>query len=382
VNTYLDDPLLNLAGTQRQRDQQLTAVLLLWSAAGFQILWAKGTRSKVARWIGLNFEPDIQSLTVKVSIPPKTAQAIKDDALELLDKSMLPVSKLRRLAGKGGWIMNLLPKARWTVQRLWGAIAEEERCKREGASRQTKRGGPRTDLVARRQVEAALRWLVAFWGSPLLRLERTFGAEPPEAEFELIFDASPWGLGGVLIARKNGIAIQYFDEALTLEDCSRFEAQIGDAKGQQYWEALAVLVGLKVWAPLVARTRAAVRVKSDSVTALACACKLASSSALMNGIGAEMALVLEVHEISEVLATHVPGQLNDVADALSRLAQPGAPQTLPPQLLNAKRRRTPHRDAQFWTSWVAAVGPRTQKGTGNPREDSNGLGAPKVGAAA
>ena len=119
INTYIDDPLLNLLGTQEQRDKQLQAVLLFWTAAGFKVAWAKGTRSKVAKWIGLEFTSDFQSQTVTVRIPAKTADAFKQDAQKLLSAPMIPLKMLRQLAGKGGWIMNLLPKAGWTIQRLW-----------------------------------------------------------------------------------------------------------------------------------------------------------------------------------------------------------------------------------------------------------------------
>ena len=63
VNTYIDDPLLNVAwhtNAARRAEQ------LFWTAAGFQVAWAVGTRSKVAKWIGLEFAPDFQSQTVTV----------------------------------------------------------------------------------------------------------------------------------------------------------------------------------------------------------------------------------------------------------------------------------------------------------------------------
>ena len=77
----------------------------------------------------------------------------------------------------------------------------------------------------------------------------------------------------------------------------------------------------------------------------------------MNGIGAEIALVLELYDIEEIVTQHVPGKLNEVADKLSRMAQPGASQLLPPQLQGAKRRVTPKRNDAFFRSWTAAVGP-------------------------
>ena len=140
----------------------------------------------------------------------------------------------------------------------------------------------RNVLIARRQLEVSLRWVVAFWGDQGLSFSRVFGETRPPAEFELVFDASPWGLGGILTKASSSEALQFCHEPLTADDCTRFNAKLGDAKGQQYWEALSVLVGLKLWGPLVAKSQAIVKVKSDSVTALRCTAKLASSSPLLN----------------------------------------------------------------------------------------------------
>ena len=108
----------------------------------------------------------------------------------------------------------------------------------------------------------------------------------------------------------------------------------------------------------MAKSQAIVKVKSDFVTALQCTAKLASSAQLLlYGIGTEIALVLELHNIEEIVTQHVPGKHNEVADKLSRLAQPGVSQQLPPQLQGAKRRVTPTQDDAFFRSWVAAVGP-------------------------
>ena len=217
-------------------------------------------------------------------------------------------------------------------------------------------------MIARRQVEVSLRWIVAFWGNQGLSFSRFFGETRPPAEFELVFDASPWGLGRIVTTGSPSEALQLFHEPLTADDCIRIYVELGDAKGQQYREALSVLVGLKLWGSLIAKSQALVKVKSDSVTALQCTAKLASSSPFVNGIGAEIALVLDLHNIEEVVTQRVPGKLNEVADKLSRLAQPGASQQLPPQLHGAKRRVTPKRDDAFFRSWAAAVGPNTAQG--------------------
>ena len=97
-----------------------------------------------------------------------------------------------------------------------------------------------------------------------------------------------------------------FMNLLTPDDCARINA------------------GLKLWGPLFAKSQAIVKVKSDSVRYAVHS--EASSSPLYNGIGPKIALVFELHNIEEIVTQHVPGKLNEVADKLSRLAQPGVSQ--------------------------------------------------------
>ena len=47
---------------------------------------------------------------------------------------------------------------------------------------------------------------------------------------------------------------------------------------------------------------------------------------------------------------HVPGVANILADGLSRVFEPGADATLPPQLSDAKRRNVPIRKHSFYQS--------------------------------
>ena len=89
------------------------------------------------------------------------------------------------------------------------------------------RGGVRNFLIARRQVEVSSRWIVAFWCDQGLSFSRFFGETRPLAEFELVFDASPWGLGGILTTASSSEALQFFHEPLTADDCVRFNAKIG-----------------------------------------------------------------------------------------------------------------------------------------------------------
>eukprot|EP00972_Heterocapsa_arctica_P097362 14363061-Heterocapsa_arctica.AAC.1 len=63
---------------------------------------------------------------VVVRIPVKMANSMRNEALAMLLLPMIPLHRLRCFAGRGSWICQLLPRARWTISRLWAAVAEEE----------------------------------------------------------------------------------------------------------------------------------------------------------------------------------------------------------------------------------------------------------------
>ena len=62
---------------------------------------------------------------------------------------------------------------------------------------------------------------------------------------------------------------------------------------------------------------------------------------MLNGLAAELAFTLEFWQISGVLAEHVPGKLNALPDALSRLSAPGGPRELPKELASCRERQAP-----------------------------------------
>ena len=78
---------------------------------------------------------------------------------------------------------------------------------------------------------------------------------------------------------------------------------------------------------------------------MAAALKFASPAKWMNLLAAEIALTLECHQIEEVVAAHIMGRDNVVADALSRLTR-GA--SFPPELLKTRRRVAPPRTDDFY----------------------------------
>ena len=95
-------------------------------------------------------------------------------------------------------------------------------------------------------------------------------------------------------------------------------------------------------------------VRGDSVTALRLVTKLASPSARMNAIGAEIALELEALQIEEVFAQHSPGKLLVIADWLSRIYSPDGRSEVPEELKTSKRKEVPVRDSSFYKVWSIA----------------------------
>ena len=124
---------------------------------------------------------------------------------------------------------------------------------------------------------------------------------------------------------------------------------VGDCAAQSIVEALAVLVGIRVWGHLMKGRRLHLKTRTDNAAALALQGKLASSTPALNFFGAELAIELEVLGVEEVRPSNLPGSLNTVADALSRLRAPGsAGKSLPVELAHGERRAVPERGAEWY----------------------------------
>ena len=78
------------------------------------------------------------------------------------------------------------------------------------------------------------------------------------------------------------------------------------------------------------------------------AMKLASSTPTMNALAAEVSIKMEELRCEVLLGGHVPGTLNFVADALSRLA---SDKELPKSLHDCNRRKVPSRGQAFYRAW-------------------------------
>jgi len=67
---------------------------------------------------------------------------------------------------------------------------------------------------------------------------------PPQAHLQVVVDASPWGIGGFRTERCASLLVC---RRITHTDLMRFEAKLGDSYFNTVWEALAILVALRLW---------------------------------------------------------------------------------------------------------------------------------------
>ena len=129
-------------------------------------------------------------------------------------------------------------------------------------------------------------------------------------------------------------------DTITQQDCARFGTMPGRCEDQALWEALAVLVGVRLFGRLAAARQAgdlpqrSIVVHTDSAAAEGALRKLRSRDDRVNVVVREMALWLAAHQV-RLDYRHVPGVENELADALSRGARPaglGAVRLLNPGL--------------------------------------------------
>ena len=124
--------------------------------------------------------------------------------------------------------------------------------------------------------------------------------------------------------------------------------KVGSANGQQAFEALAILVMLRTWAPRWKGRRVKLAVKSDSVSALTVLLKFKTIGEAPGVIAREIALDVAGSVYTPTLVRHIPGVANTVADVLSRWFAPGGPPQLPPILAEAQLRICPPRGREWW----------------------------------
>ena len=112
-------------------------------------------------------------------------------------------------------------------------------------------------------------------------------------------------------------------------------------------EALAILVSLRLWAPLWRDQRVRLQLRTDNVAALTTLIKMQPHSSSLGIIARELALDVAASAYTPDEAVHIPGIANKAADVLSRLYAPGPP-PIPAYLIEHERHQCPIRNPGWW----------------------------------
>ena len=192
-----------------------------------------------------------------------------------------------------------------------------------------------------KQVSHALSWLLAFLTFKFDTMTKVYHLRHhlrPTASVTIATDASPWGLGALLLI--DGILVAALFSAITPFDEEKFKLRRGDNEGQQVWELLIVLVALRHWSDRWPFTIFCLEVRSDNMAALVATGSLKASTTNANMIARELALDYGAAAYRPSVVTHTPGICNVIPDWLSRREEPG-PRPPPPSALQGITIETP-----------------------------------------
>ena len=338
LHVYVDDPLAIVRGPANIRNRCIAIIIITWRALGFGLAYSKSMRGQKVVWIG--HQIDISAEAVAITIKDSRTQEMEEMTLKLEKQNVTPFKELRSYTGKASSFASVLEPWRPFVQDLYGVLYSKDKEKSKAP--------PNCAWTA--QFAHVLRWIKAFLFQQKGTLIRTFRID---AHFgrgdsvQMILDASPWGLGGIL--KINSVVVSWYGSALTEHDSRISKHKLGDANGQQTWESLNVLVALRTWKEHWMGVKAVLEVRSDNVTALTLLCKLKGSSPSLNIVAREVALDMGDCAYKPQIITHVPGIAIKSADTLSRRYQPRTPLfKLPEFLRDGQEAHLPKRDEKYY----------------------------------
>ena len=348
---YVDDRLLVVGGNVQQRTKHLAMALLALSVLGFPLAWGKGVVGSNVSWIGAQVQQ--VGRTVRITIPEDKLRDIMEQAARILSKAVVSKRALRSFCGSVAFVAGMLPELRPFLSMLWKVLSS----KSSGSSLPE-------GLAHTKQCRIAINWLQALFSQVHGPLQRDFSSEQQvgsEGDY-IITDACPWGMAGVRYANYTPIA--WYATRLTAHDLRRFSASLGDSSHNTTWEALALLIAVRIWNQGLA---VLVRVKSDSLSALRSLVRMSSPSPALNAIARELALDSVVGLYKVGFAAHVPGISNILADDLSRMWAP-EPHPFPTELEHVPQDTAPPRDMHFWKAWTT----QSRGGARRPKERQSG----------
>ena len=310
INTYVDDPLTVVRGTESRRNHLVACLVLLFTALGFPLSFRKGSRGTSVDWIGLNLS--VRPRVVHLTITEARVKELRDLADEASLHNLVSKKWLKSFAGKASSFASILIFWRPFLRSIWAAIYA------------VPSDGTPQNCVWVKQFVVAVKWIRAFLNGVQGNMVRVFALDVyagvgPFAR--MVFDASPWGAGGFLVV--DGKFVSWFAAKFDDVDEKAIGIRFGDSASQQVAEALAVLLGVRAWLSIWLNGLPILEVKSDSVAAMTMVASMHTRSPQVAVVARELALTLSESCVRPQVVKHTPGVANRLADILSRRFQPG-----------------------------------------------------------
>ena len=343
TQVYVDDPLITLPNGSGQGIETLTRILLCTYVLGYPLKLAKASAGHSVKWIGATINVDNANKHVVVTIPQDKVEKLLSECKAMLKSPVTGVRSLRSLAGSLSFVAGLVPVMRPFLSPLWAALAKDATNDGQprGASSSRRLAGR---LVHTKRIAACLTWVVALLEGEHGDLKRSFSPILEDQGWEIITDACPWGIGGILYHRNS--PRRWFASHLPSELLQKFNASVGDSSHNTLWESIALLVAMRLWLPRTDR-RVSIRIKSDNVGALRTILKMTSPSQPMGQIAREIALDVAAGNYQVTELQHVAGITNVAADALSRMWSP-EPLDFPLSIGEESRDPVPDFGSRYW----------------------------------
>ena len=318
LQVYMDDPLFCFMGPSARRAQHLAMILYTMAALGINLAWHKGKRGTVATWIGVQFEIRLAESVIYLTLPMKVIVELKGILEEWGTKGMVALRELRSTTGRLSWVAGILVRARWCTSILYAVVAAA--MKEEAAAVENVKSKGKASLVHVKRFELARTWFLKMFENPndlAIRREPILEAMP---EYGLISDASPFGVGAILVEVNSATGelspLAAMEATVEEADAAWLGVPWKEAASQGVLEGWAILLGIRMFGRLIKNK--AILIKSDSTVALAMTAKLASKSPGLNWLGAELGLKAEQLNLGKFHLRHIAGMWNVEADWLSR----------------------------------------------------------------
>ena len=352
LQVYVDDPLLALRGTYARRRRLAARYLAILIVLGVRLAYHKAQLGDQVVWIGVEIR--VAAWDVHASIPLQKLQDLLSIIETMEARNVILVKELHSLTGKCTNVATLFYMWRPFLTQLWAALSE------------TQTRVP-ANCVWLKQIERTLSWLRAFISGQSCTISRTFTYDASfgrRIAMTITCDASIWGYGGWIAV--DDVPLAYFSDDIQSSDEVMLGHKTGDTTGQQGFEAMALLIAMRLWGHLWRSKRICLRIRSDNIGALTVfsACKGAPGA--MNAVAREYSLDAAEGSYEPVVVAHLPGVTNGISDALSRRNDPRYRDNCsPPALLkHAERVFPPARPLSWWKARVNPVTPNSSKAGG------------------